>query len=124
MGAADSPPRVQRAQGARTQAAPRRSEVPRWAQGGGLTRNRHTRGAAASQPRHARPCKVVQADAWGPPIAHHMYSGRRARAHREHAALRWAQGTRGNGDKRLAISLTAGETLLCHKVDGTMMHVF
>ena len=37
---------------------------------------------------------------------------------------RWAQGTRGNGDKRLAIALTAGETLLRHKVDGTMMHVF
>jgi hypothetical protein len=65
MGAPDSPPHVQRAQGARTQGAPRRSEVPRW-----------------------------------------------------------AQGTLGNGDKRLTIALTAGETLLRRKVDGAMMHVF
>ena len=34
--------------------------------------------------KHAMPGPaIVQADAWGPPIAHHMYSGRRARAHRE-----------------------------------------
>ena len=37
---------------------------------------------------------------------------------------RWAQGTLGNGDKRLTIALTAGETLLRRKVDGAMMHVF
>ena len=32
--------------------------------------------------------------------------------------------TRGNGDKRLAIALTAGETLLRPKVNGATMHVF
>ena len=35
--------------------------------------------------KHAMPGPaIVQADAWGPPRAHHMYSGRMARAHSEH----------------------------------------
>ena len=85
MGAPDSPPHVQRAQGARTQGATRRGEVPRWAVGGGggLTAT-GTRGGPL-RAKHAMPGPaIVQADASGPPTAHHMDSGRRARAHREH----------------------------------------
>ena len=49
--------------------------------------------------KHAMPGPaIVQADAWGPPIAHHMYSGRRARAHREQrGAARCRAGQWGGG---------------------------